>query len=161
MIGYSVNTSTGALSGATNSAVASAPNHVAATQATNPLVYAACSGGTVDYIAVASFGGAATQVAAGTTPLSMTVNKTETKAFVSNSGAGTVSIYSMSNGTLSLAGTVTACTTPGQLTINAAGYAYLVCRGDNKVNAYSLGTDTLSLVGSYTTGTTPASVAGY
>ncbi|HNL54119.1 MAG TPA: hypothetical protein PKI36_06865, partial [Turneriella sp.] len=100
-------------------------------------------------------------IAAGNNPVFVAVNSDRTTALVSNSGSGNVSVFSMSSGTLTAAGTVTACTTPAQIHINSSNFAYLVCNGENKVNAYSVSGSSLNLVGSYSTGTQPTSVAGY
>lgn len=101
------------------------------------------------------------QIATGTTPVYVAINPSGNHAFASNYDAGTISVYTVSAGNLTATTTVTACTNPGQIHANAAGFAYVACRGENKVNAYKVGSGSLSLIGSYGTDSTPVSVAGY
>lgn len=102
-----------------------------------------------------------TTTSAGSAPNSIALNSANTQAYVGNSGDNTVSIYSVSNGALTAAGTAAGCTNSRQIFVNAADFVYLVCRTDGRINAYSAGSTSLTLIGSYATGTTPTSVAGY
>jgi hypothetical protein len=69
--------------------------------------------------------------------------------------------FSLQNGVPTAAGTISTCTTPGQMLINSSGFGYLVCNGDNTVRAYSVSGASLSLINSYPVGTAPTSVAAY
>ena len=135
------------------------------TSSTQAMLYAPTALNQVEYFLSSSWAATptppATQIATGTTPGFVALNPTGSQAIVSNYASGNVTSYSVSNGNLTATGTTTACTNPAQILMNAANYAYVVCRGDNAINAYSVGSGSLTLVGSYATGTTPTSVAGY
>ncbi|HNA79243.1 MAG TPA: beta-propeller fold lactonase family protein [Turneriella sp.] len=163
---YTISTTTGALSAETQDTFGCADAQwIVISKGSAPFIYGACSGGNVASLGIAGWPPVDTNstnsTAAGTNPSYVALNDAATHAYVSNSGSGNISIFTISTGPLTAAGTVTACTTPAQIHINSSNFAYLVCNGENKVNAYSVSGSSLNLVGSYSTGTQPTSVAGY
>lgn len=98
---------------------------------------------------------------AGTTPVSVALTSDRGAAFVSNSGSANISAYTVSNGVPTAAGTISTCSTPGQMLITSQGFAYLVCNGDNTVRAHSVSGASLTLIKSYPVGSAPTSVAAY
>ncbi len=164
---FDISASTGGLSAHTTASeticTAALPNSVSVFDGTTTYITVPCSDGTLKYFTLSGWNGSLTptSIAAGTNPIFALINSDRSTALVSNSGSANLSVYSMSSGVLTAAGTVSACTTPAQVLVNSSSYAYVVCNGENKINAYSLSGTSLSLVGSYATGSTPTSVAGY
>jgi 6-phosphogluconolactonase len=139
------------------------PISMAISGRTAPYVYVPCANNTLEYFPVTAWDAtlATSQVATGTTPAAMALSPDRSAAFVSNSGASSLSAYTLSSGVPTAAGTISTCTTPGQMLINSSGFGYLVCNGDNTVRAYSVSGASLSLINSYAVGTAPTSVAAY
>jgi len=162
---FTINTTTGALvAGATDTiSGCNDAQMLAAKSGTTQLIYAACSNGQAGAIGVNNWPGtnAESAVAAGTNPVAITTNPDASYIYVSNAGSNNISIFSANIVTLTLTGTISTCTTPGQMLINSSGFGYLVCNGDNTVRAYTVSGASLSLIKSYPVGTAPTSVAAY
>jgi 6-phosphogluconolactonase (cycloisomerase 2 family) len=128
-----------------------------------PFIYLPCANNTLVYFARSPWPPALTtnQISVGATPVAVVLNPNRTVGVVSNSGDASLSIFSVTNGVPTAAGTISTCTTPGQMLINSSGFGYLVCNGDNTVRAYSVSGASLSLINSYPVGTAPTSVAAY
>lgn len=175
---FNINTTTGATTAHGSPAgdlalVASSLSSITITSGAAPYVYIPRANNTIEYFPLSGWPNAAVPpvpptlisnratVAAGNTPVFFAVSTNQSSAFATNSADATVSAYALANGIPTAAGTISTCTTPGQMLINSSSFAYLVCNGENKVNAYSVSGSSLNLVGSYSTGTQPTSVAGY
>jgi 6-phosphogluconolactonase len=106
-------------------------------------------------------------IAAGTNPVSVTVDPTGPHVYVVNAGSnpGTVSQYSInSDGTLAkmTPATVNAGTTPNSIAVDPSGhYAYVANYGDGTISEYTISSGVLSantIAATIPAGTSPASI---
>jgi len=165
---FDITVATGALAGngtaATDNLTGGAiPVSIAISGGTAPYVYVPCANNTLEYFPLTAWDAtlATSQVATGTTPAAVAITPDRSAAFVSNSGASSLSAYTLANGAPTAAGTISTCSTPGQMLITSQGYAYLVCNGDNTVRAHSVSGASLTLIKTYPVGSAPTSVAAY
>ncbi len=107
---------------------------------------------------------AAGTIAAEPAPGSMAVDPSGMFAYVANSGASDVSMYSInaSTGMLTSVGLTAAGTNPSSVAVDPAGkFAYVTNSGSSDVSMYTINTTTgaLTLSGTISAGSTPTSIA--
>jgi len=103
-------------------------------------------------------------IAAGTDPVSVTVDPTGKFSYVANSGSNDVSMFTINatTGALASLGTIAAGTNPGFVAVDPAGkFAYVTNFKSNDVSMYTINSTTgvLMPIGSIAAGTSPTSIA--
>jgi len=103
-------------------------------------------------------------IAAGTDPVSVTVDPTSKFVYVANWGSNNVSMYSInaSSGDLTSIGTMAAGTSPASVAVSPTGkFAYVANNGSNDVSMYTINgtTGVLSPAGTIAAGLAPTSIA--
>jgi 6-phosphogluconolactonase len=101
--------------------------------------------------------------AAGTNPISLTINSTSTRVYTANTNSNDVSIFTLdpATGALSASGTVAAGQFPEWLTLSPDGkFLYVANSGSNNVSSYSVDATTgaLTSMGTVASGTAPTFV---
>ena len=172
---YSINQNTGRLT-AVGTAVAAGTLPLSVTvDPTGQFAYVAnYSSNNISAYTIDQVSGALTEItglvgspfAAGTKPLSVTVDPTGMFAYVANSGTdNNVSVYTINQitGALTVVGSVAAGTKPLSVTVDPTGmFAYVVNQTDNNVSVYTINQTTGTLTeladSPFNTGSTPASI---
>jgi 6-phosphogluconolactonase (cycloisomerase 2 family) len=177
---YTINAATGALT-LVGTVAGGSPASVSV-DPTGKFAYVANNAGYVSAYSINASTGALTQIscvggvtggcngsnfAAGTNPLSVSVDPSGKFVYVANSfngaGGNSVSAYTIdtTTGALTLIGTVGAGTEPSSVTVDPIGkFAYVANEGSNDVSAYRINASTgaLSPTGTVAAGTNPMSV---
>jgi YVTN family beta-propeller protein len=169
---YTINVTSGVLTSIGTIATGGYPQAVAVDPAGKFIYVVAASAtagspGSVSMYAINAMTGALGSIgtiAAGSDPVSVTVDPSGKFAYVTNSGSNDVSMYTIdaTTGALASIGTIATGTNPVSVAVDASGkFAYVTNFGSNDVSMYTINgtTGSLTLIGTIAAGLSPSSIA--